>query len=498
MFKNMKIGMGLYFLLGFLSLLLIAIGMFGLRGIKSANASLDSVYNDRLVPAVLLTKIEILRRESVMELQLSLQHDPRIPASRIHEADHPITKHTDAVMANRAKTDKLWEQYMATYLTTEEKRLAESVKVSRKRLREDGQGPMMAFLKERKFDEAGLHSVNRLTPIFREAEQDFDALMQLQADVAKNENDKANAAYIRTRNLASTSIIGGILLALGIGYWIIRSITGRVTESVSVMSSTATEIASAVTQHERTASQQAAMVNETTATVDELGASSRQSSEQAASAAALAQKAATMTDEGDKAVGQAIEAMNSLKGKIAVVAEQILRLGEQMSQIGGIAALVSDIAGQTRMLALNAAVEAARAGEQGKGFAVVASEVRKLADQSKKSAEQANALIAEIQKATNSTIMKTEEGTKAVEDITRLARNVGELFGNLSQAANSVYENARQVLLNTKQQTAAISQVTQAMNTINTGAKETSAGISQTKVGIEKLNETAKGLKEMV
>jgi len=337
----------------------------------------------------------------------------------------------------------------------------------------------------------GIKLASQMDPLMENImNTDMEHRTQLRAAVTE--------AITTVQNTVAIGATCAMVLMVAFGLWTASRISRSVSDAINALSSTSTEIAATVNQHERTASQQAAMVNETTATVDELGASARQMAEQAASAAAVAQKASNQTEEGAQAVKEVIEAMNGLKDKIAVVAEQILRLGDQTNQIGGIASLVGDIAGQTRMLALNAAVEAARAGEQGKGFAVVASEVRKLADQSKKSAEQANSLIAEIQKATNSTIMKTEEGTKAVEGITRLAWNVGELFNGLSTAAGNVYENAQQVLLNTTQQTAAISQVIAAMGAINTGAKETAAGVSQTKIGIENLNETTKSLKEMV
>ena len=130
--------------------------------------------------------------------------------------------------------------------------------------------------------------------------------------------------------------------------------------------------------------------------MDELGASSRLSTEQAEAAAGAAQVLVLV--QGDRQNNQ--DNTYSLQAKVRQMAEQFRSLSEQTRQIGTISTLVSQLAGQTNMLALNAAVEAVRAGEHGKDFAVVASEIRKLADQSKQSAEQINNLVQNIQKAT--------------------------------------------------------------------------------------------------
>ena len=268
-----------------------------------------------------------------------------------------------------------------------------------------------------------------------------------------------------------------------------------VNEAIAAISSSTNEILVTMEEHERTASQQSAAANETSATVTELSASSRQSAEQAANAAAVAEKASAATVQGGEITHQTVVAMGSLKDKIAAMSDQILRLGEQTGQIGSIATLVKDLSGQINMLAMNAAVEAVRAGEHGKGFALVASEVRKLADQTKKSAEQATVLVADIQKSTHSSIMMTEEGARTVSEVMQLAQKVAELFNNLSGMADSVNENSQQVMLNARQQSAAFIQVVEATNSIATGAKETAAGISQTKIGVQKLNEAAVSLK---
>ena len=302
-----------------------------------------------------------------------------------------------------------------------------------------------------------------------------------------------------SRNMVANSIIygmlGAIVLSVAIAFWLAAAISRRITVNAAQLSTAANEIAATIAQHERTSSQQAAAANETFATVEELSVSSKKTAEQAAVAAAVSERAGAATVQGDETTHQAVEAMGGLKDKIGAMAEQILHLGEQTGQIGSIATVLKDLAGQINMLALNAAVEAARAGEHGKGFAVVAGEIRKLADESKKSAEQTAVLVADVQKATNASIMMTEEGSHTVTEVTRLVQKVAELFGNLASLASNANENARQVMLNAQQQSAAFNQVVEATNSIVSGAKDTAAGITQTKVGVQNMNEAAENLK---
>lgn len=175
-----------------------------------------------------------------------------------------------------------------------------------------------------------------------------------------------------------------------------------------------------------------------------------------------------------------------------------MRLSEQTGQIANISDLVADIANQTNMLALNAAVEAARAGEQGKGFSVVASEIRKLADESKKSAEKINVLVTDLQASMNSTVMVTDEGSKKTDESIRLAQGTAQAFAGVSEAVNNVFVNNQQISLSSKQQAVAVQQVIAAMNAINLGAQETSAGINQVRVSTEQLKSAAQDLKAVV
>ena len=293
-----------------------------------------------------------------------------------------------------------------------------------------------------------------------------------------------------------------ILLSLGLGTPIAiiwgRQLVRLMEKLAASISTSSQEMAITIAEQERVASQQASSVNETTTTMDELEASSRHAAEQAKAAVDAAKQAFKASEHGMQAVGESLEGMFALEQKVEAIAEQIIMLSDQANQIGSISQLVIDFASQTNLLALNSSVEAVRAGEHGKGFAVVANEIRKLADQSQQSADKINALVSDIQKSVNTTVMVTEEGSKTVKTNVQAAKHTEAAFGEVKEAVNQVVLNNQQVSLNLKQQVDAIQQVVDAMEVINRGARETASGLNQSKAGTEQLNEAALGLKQIM
>lgn len=286
-------------------------------------------------------------------------------------------------------------------------------------------------------------------------------------------------------NLVTTGTSLSIFLLVCLMIWFVLRQVIKPIESVALaISSSSSQIASTVEEHERIANQQASLVNETTTTIDELGASSRQAASQAEAAAVNVERLLLLSIGENETKTPALEHELNLKETSAQIAHEVMGLSEKLTQIDRIAGVVSQLAAQTNMLALNAAVEAVRAGEQGKGFGVIAAEIRKLADRSGKYAEQINGLTSDIQTATQSTVNVTEAGTEVVEKMVK--------------SINETTLNIKQISLSANQQAIAIQQTVEAMTSINQGASETASGIAQTKTSTQQLNAAAQTLKSLI
>jgi len=244
-------------------------------------------------------------------------------------------------------------------------------------------------------------------------------------------------------------------------------------EVIDQTNTSAENMSDNATQQENGTSEQASAINEVTTTVDELNSSSKQVYEKAEQVSKSSNNVLKIASEGQEAVEKSIEEINSIQGKVRAISEHTLNLSVEAQQIGSIVKTVSDISNKTDMLAINAGIEAARAGEHGKGFSIVATEVRELADQSQKSADKIAMLIENIQSATNSTVMSTEEAIKGFQVGIKLVLEAGQSIDNLIEHIQETVNYASEIALASRQQSVGTEQVASVMSTINEGMRTT-------------------------
>ena len=271
----------------------------------------------------------------------------------------------------------------------------------------------------------------------------------------------------------------------------VQGVVTEISDALKRVDADTQEILDATAQQISMANEQDDVVTETTATVNEVRATVTETAERAQSVAETAQVSVEISRKGMEAVSQTISGMELIRRRVEDIADNILVLSEHTQQIGEIIAAVNNLADQSRMLALNASVEAARAGEEGKGFAVVALEVRNLADQNREATVQVREILGEIQRATNSAVMVTEEGSKGVDQGVILVNSAGDSIRNLSHAIEEAAMAAMQIAASTRQQTIGMDQLTQAMRMIKHATTETLNGTMQVKASVQNLREAA-------
>ncbi len=309
------------------------------------------------------------------------------------------------------------------------------------------------------------------------------------------------AASLELQGLLLTILVGALAtggLTVGLSLFLADRIAKYIQKAIATITNSANEIIDTVQTQEVTVNEQANSAIATTDSINELENISTETAQQADASATGAKQALSLAEEGNQAVQKTIREIADLRDRVDEIASQIANLGEQTGQITTVSDLVSDLAKQTNMLALKAAVEAARAGEQGKGFGVVAGEIRKLADESKKSAQKINDLATDIQASINRTVITTDRGTKTATDGIQLAENTAATFVGVADAVNNVFLNSQQISASTKRQATAIQQVLDAMNTISQGSQESAIGMHKVKISTHELNQIADELQAVV
>ena len=514
MLSNLSIKSRLVFVIGFLSLLLTGIGIMGLVSLHSANNSLKTVYEDRLVTmghlddlVRLINKNQLVVAESIVGQLSAFSDGPGVIGKQMDTAEKTIKD-----------IDQVWNAYMATSLSPEEKKLADNFIVSRKKYGGEGLRPAIAALRAADFQQAGEIVQGPMKEGYTQVRKNIDALIQFQMGQAKNEFEKTQGMYATVRNISIIAILAGVLLAAFIGAWLIRAISGPLNDAVRIAKGVAAgnltqvievhskdetgqlmqamkdmndslahivgqvrtgtetiavasrQIASGNADLSSRTESQASSLEETASSMEELTSTVKQNADNARHANQLVGSTAEMAVNGGRLVGQVVDTMASIK--------------TSSRKISDIIGVIDGIAFQTNILALNAAVEAARAGEQGRGFAVVAAEVRNLAQRSASAAKEIKTLIGD-------SVEKVDAGSKLVDE-------AGEAMGDIVTSVELVVDIISGIATASQQQSAGIEQVNQAVGQMDEATQQNAALVEQAAAAAESLQDQADKLAHAV
>lgn len=520
--KNINIGARLVVLVAVMLTVIAIVGFFGLNTAGKSNASLESSYNDRLIPSNTISKVMLLMNDNRSQVMLGLQHDPSNPLSKLH--DHPLTVHTDAILKNRDEITAIWQGYSKHASSAEEKKLAEKYSEDRSKYVSEGLMPARESLLAGEFHKSNEILLKRVDPLYATAHTTANTLLGHIQNAAKTEYETSEASYGMARAISIGAIVIGLVVSVLLSFIIIRSITaplqdirtsiqavsdnndfrksvdvqssdevgqtavafntlldslratlGGLQQSISSIDASAKQLDVNAQESSKAAEANSNSAATMAASIEEMSVSINQVADNAKQAKQLAFEAGKQADEGGAVITSAIQEMHRISGSVKEFSGLIDTLGVQSSQISSVVKVIREVADQTNLLALNAAIEAARAGETGRGFAVVADEVRKLAERTTLSASEIATMVSSMQESSHSAVEGMKKTVEQIDTGTTLAEKAGLSIVEIQNITETVVRVVNDISEAIAEQASASHLIAQNVEQVAQASEETSA-----------------------
>ncbi|EGM68939.1 methyl-accepting chemotaxis protein [Shewanella sp. HN-41] len=517
--------------------MLLVIGFIAINMMGKIESGVERIYNDRVVP---LDDLKVIADKYAVDVIDAI--------NKANAGGFSTPQAIDALESARSMVNQHWQKYLATELTKEESQLAQQAEYL---FSPANQQIEKLISRLRLLNGNVAHQLNAdILPLYQAVDPisgKISELIALQINIAGQEKDTVKGIY--QSSISIFMILAGLamLISIGIGLWVNRSVMNPITDIVAKLSTihqdsdltvkfkmfnddelgqistslsqviehlrgilnsiaeaantvndSANDLSGFTQATNKRMQQQQAETEQTATAMNEMTATVAEVAQSAAAAADSAKDADTYAANGNHIVMQSINSMSQLSDQIQKTAQVIGVLSNESQNIGRVLDVIKSIAEQTNLLALNAAIEAARAGEQGRGFAVVADEVRTLAQRTQKSTQEIEVMIATLQLGVKEAVSSMEVGINQVNDANDKANQAGQALKEIVTSVDNITELNTHIATAAEEQSSVAESINRSIIAISDIAEHSTTSAIELSESVINLTKLASSMRNQV